>query len=256
MLELKQIESFYPEPMRVFKRNLLREYLQYKILDIIFNTEFSNKLVFMGGTANRIVHGNNRFSEDLDFDNFNLNNSEFKNLTEIISKKLSLEGYEVETRNIFKGAFHCYIGFRNLLYETKLSGHKKEKLMIRLDTEAQGIEYDPDKIILNKFDVFTRINVVPRPMLLAQKILAILYRKRSMGRDFYDTIFLLSNTRPDFDYLKIKADIKTIDELKSRLGQKCQVLNFKQLAKDVEPFLINHEDTKRVLLFYDYIKNL
>ncbi len=255
MLDLKQIESFYPEPVRVFKRNLLREYLQYKILDIIYNTEFSNKLIFMGGTAVRIVHGNNRFSEDLDFDNFKLNNSEFENLTETINKKLSMEGYDVEIRNVFKGAFHCYIGFRNLLYETKLSGHKKEKLMIRLDTEAQGIEYDPDKIILNKFDVFTRINVVPRAMLLAQKILAILYRKRSMGRDFYDTIFLLGNTKPDLDYLKTKAGIETIDELKVKLIQKCKELDFKQLAKDVESFLINHGDTKRVLLFCDYIEN-
>ena len=36
MLDLKQIESFYPEYLRSFKRNLLREYLQYKILEAIF----------------------------------------------------------------------------------------------------------------------------------------------------------------------------------------------------------------------------
>ena len=256
MLDLKQIELSYPESLRVFKRNLLREYLQYKILEIVYNTEFSNKMIFMGGTAIRIVHGNSRFSEDLDFDNFNLNNSEFENLTETISKKLSMENYNVEIRNVYKGAFHCYIGFQNLLFDYKLSRHKNEKLMIRLDTEAQGIEYDPSKIILNKFDVFTRINVVPCPVLLAQKLLAILYRKRSMGRDFYDAIFLFGNSKPDFEYLKTKANIKTIDELKARLLQKCQELNFQQLAKDVEPFVFNHKDTTRVLLFCEYIRNL
>jgi len=29
MLDIKQIESFYPEPLRAFKKNLLREYLQF-----------------------------------------------------------------------------------------------------------------------------------------------------------------------------------------------------------------------------------
>lgn len=33
MLDMSQIESFYAEPIRVFKKNILREYLQYKILD-------------------------------------------------------------------------------------------------------------------------------------------------------------------------------------------------------------------------------
>jgi len=29
MLDIKQIESFYPEHLRAFKKNLLREYLQF-----------------------------------------------------------------------------------------------------------------------------------------------------------------------------------------------------------------------------------
>ena len=33
MLDIKQIEPFYPENLRPFKRNLLREYVQYKILE-------------------------------------------------------------------------------------------------------------------------------------------------------------------------------------------------------------------------------
>ena len=256
MLDLKQIESFYPEPLRVFKKNLLREYLQYKILDIVFNSELSNKLIFMGGTAIRIVHGSSRFSEDLDFDNFNLHKAEFENLTNLIESKLTLEGYTVEIRNVFKGAFHCYIGFQNLLYDAKLSGHTQEKLMIRIDTEAQGIEYSPDQVILNKFDVFTRINVVQLAMLLSQKILAILYRKRPMGRDFYDTIFLLSRTKPDFFYLKMKADITSMGELKGIILRRCEKLDFKKLVKDIKPFLVYNEDAKKIYLFSDYIKSV
>jgi len=67
MLDLKQIESFYPEYLRAFKRNLLREYLQYKILEVIFDSRFGEKLSFMDGTAIHIIHQNTRFSEDLGF---------------------------------------------------------------------------------------------------------------------------------------------------------------------------------------------
>ena len=77
MININQIEQFYPENLRSFKRNILREYLQYKILEIIFNSGTAPKLSFIGGTSLRIVHENTRFSEDLDFDNFNLKESDF-----------------------------------------------------------------------------------------------------------------------------------------------------------------------------------
>ncbi|MDD5441729.1 MAG: nucleotidyl transferase AbiEii/AbiGii toxin family protein, partial [Candidatus Omnitrophica bacterium] len=78
MLDISQIESFYPDYLRPFKKNILREYVQYKILNLIFQSKFGNSLVFMGGTAIHILYGNTRFSEDLDFDSFGLKQSQFK----------------------------------------------------------------------------------------------------------------------------------------------------------------------------------
>ncbi len=91
MLDTKQIESFYPEYLRPFKRNLLREYLQYKILEIIFDSKFGKDLSFMGGTATHIIYQNNRFSEDLDFVHLGLIEKEFGQLTDLIHRKLNLE---------------------------------------------------------------------------------------------------------------------------------------------------------------------
>ena len=68
MLHLEQIASYYPEVLKPFSRNLVVEYLQYKILEIIYDSDAGEKLWFMGGTAARIAYGNFRFSEDLDFD--------------------------------------------------------------------------------------------------------------------------------------------------------------------------------------------
>ena len=241
MLDLKQIESFYPEYLRTFKRNLLREYLQYKILEAIFDSEFGSQLSFMGGTSIRIVHSNTRFSEDLDFDNLGLDQSRFERLGSFVQKKLELQGYKVETKNVFKGAYRCYMRIPNVLFENHLSAHMGEKLLIELDTEPQQFPYVPERIIINKFDLFLRINVAPVDLLLAQKIYAIFNRKRAMGRDFYDVVFLLGKTKPNWDYLKTKLKIK-------------DAFDFKQLSKDVEPYLFTPSDRKKVLFFQEYLE--
>ena len=72
MLSLEQIKKYYPENLRPFERFLIREYLQCKILEIIFDSKYASQFAFIGGTALRLIYGSERFSEDLDFDNFGL----------------------------------------------------------------------------------------------------------------------------------------------------------------------------------------
>jgi predicted nucleotidyltransferase component of viral defense system len=255
VLELKEIESFYPETLRPFKRNLLREYLQYKILEIIFSSSLGQKLSFMGGTAIRILYANSRFSEDLDFDNRGLSQKEFVSLVEEITKRLSLEGYTVEVKNVFKGAFRSYLNFTRLLSEMRLSPHRAEKLMIQVDTEPQNFIYTNDLILLNKFDVLLRIRAVPIDILLAQKIYCLFKRPRAMGRDFYDVIYLSAKTKANADYLKKRLEIQDAQHLKESLLRLCGQWDFKLLSKDVEPFLFHPDDSKKVLLFQDYINS-
>ena len=254
MLDIKQVESFYPEYLRAFKRSLLREYLQYKILEVIFDSKFGEKLCFMGGTATHIIYQNNRFSEDLDFDNLGLKEKDFEQLVELIQKKLKLEGYKAETKNVFRGAYRCYIKIADVLFENGLSRHKGEKLLIQLDAEPQGFRYQPDKTIINKFDVFLRINIVPLDILLSQKIYAIFKRRRPMGRDFYDAVFLFGKTKPNLDYLRLKLKVKGKIDLKNRLLSRCKKFDFKQMATDVEQFLFVPKDSKKVRFFYEYLQ--
>lgn len=256
MLDLDQIKSFYPESLRPFERYLLREYLQYKILGIIFDSGFSGKLAFMGGTAIHILHGNTRFSEELDFDNLGIDKSGFAELNTIIQNRLTLEGYHTEVTTSFEGAYRAFIKIADVLYENKLSSHREEKLLIQFDTEPQSYKYACDSVIINKFDVFTRINAVPLGMLLAQKIYAIFMRKRPMGRDFYDAIFLLGKTKPDIGYLDAKLGISDIGKMKEKLLERCGKLDFRQLARDVEPFLYIPAEAKKVLLFTEYVNSI
>lgn len=254
MLELKQIESFFPENLRHLQRNLLREYLQYKILDAVFRGRYGKKLVFMGGTAIHVVHGLPRFSEDLDFDNRGLKQVDFSALARDVARKLVLEGYTVETAISFKGAFSADIKFTGLLFMLGLSGHKEEKFLIKLDAEPQQFRFEPERVVINKFDVIAGIAVVPASVLLAQKYHAILMRQRAMGRDFFDAMFLAGKAKPDFGYLQERTGIEDQQGLAAALLRRWAELDIKLLVRDLEPFLYKPEDAKQVLLFKDFVK--
>ena len=257
MLNLEQIKQYYPDNLQGFERFMLREYLQYKILEILYENKYANQFAFIGGTALRIVHDNNRFSEDLDFDNFNISTDVFTKVTESIQHGLQLEGYQVEFRNVKRGAYHCYIRFPKILYNYKLSGHEEEKILIRLDTEAQHFDFQPGTYLLNKFDVFTEIKVTPPSILLAQKFLTILEREQSKGRDFYDVIFLLGkNISPNYDFLDSKASISRGIQLKDAIHGRMKEIDMEEMANDVRPFLINMKDIKKVLLFEEYLQQV
>lgn len=255
MLSINEIQSYYPKELQTFKRFILREYLQYKILEIIFENEYAHKLSFLGGTCLRIVHQQQRFSEDLDFDNFDLTESEFQEIAAFIKQQLTKLGYEVEIRNVIKGTFHCYIKFPELLFQEKLSGHAHEKILIQLDTEPHHFAYKPETHILNKFDVFTPVFTVPKELLLAQKFYTVMNRKRNKGRDFFDIVFLLGQgVKPNYEYLDVKLGINNQAQLKEAILNKCRMLDMQEMANDVAPFLFHPKAVKKVLFFEDYMK--
>ena len=257
MLTLPEIEKNYPESLRGFKRFILREYLQYKILQIIFDSEYATQFIFLGGTCLRIVHGNTRFSEDLDFDNLRMKEDVFEKISSLIRKQLEQEGYSVEMRTVYRGAYHCYIRFPELLYREGLSGHPEEKILIQLDTEPQHFDFTPQRYILNRFDVFTTVFITSLDILLAQKFYAIINRERNKGRDFYDTVFLLSLIdQPNYDYLQLKLKITDAKQLKEAVLDKCRKIDMKEMARDVQPFLFDPADVKKVILFEEYLQQV
>jgi predicted nucleotidyltransferase component of viral defense system len=255
MLSLPEILQFYPPGLRDSKAFLLREYLQCKILGILFNSPFALKFAFLGGTCIRLIHQSGRFSEDLDFDNFDLTKSDFGEVADLIKAELELEGLQVEMRNVLKGAYHCYIRFPNLLFEAGLTGHREEKILIQLDTEPQHFNFTPERVTFNRFDVFTTIRTTPPDILLAQKISAIFNRKRPKGRDFFDVTFLLAKAKPNFDYLSQKLGIETPDQLRYQLAEKVSSIDMEAATRDAMPFLFNPQDRFRILHFQDFIQN-
>ena len=92
--------------------------------------------------------------------------------------------------------------------------------------------------------------------MLSQKIWAILNRKTAKGRDYYDASFLFSIAKPDYKYLDMKAGIKNMNQLKTKLGTKIKSIDLNLLIKDVSPFLINANDVKKIELFSEFLEQL
>lgn len=256
MLNFEDILKSYPPRLQSFKENILKEYLQYKILDLLFTSELASKLVFLGGTAIRIIHKSPRFSEALDFDNKGLNSSDFSTLSHYLKYELELDGYEVEIKEIVKATYHCHIKFPGLLFQYGLSGYKEEKILIQIDSEPQDYDYVPDRYLLNQFGLFRYIHAVPPNLLLSQKIAAIFTRKRAMGRDFFDVVYLMSKTDPDYTYLHAKLRIDSQNSLIERLKERSKRIDFKVLAKDIEPFLFDPKEKDRVFYFKEWLDRL
>jgi hypothetical protein len=253
MLTLNQIKNQYSGNGASFLKNILVEYLQFELLDSIYKQKESAFLSFMGGTAIRIAYGGNRFSEYLDFDNFGLSFDSFKKMMDSVTEDMKIKGFEMEIRFIEKMAFHCYIKFPHILQRENISFIKNEKILVRIDTVRKDKNFEPVVLTLNKFDIYRNILVNPISVILSQKLITIIQRKREKGRDFYDTSYLYGKTQPDFEYIEKTTGMNKFEFIE-KIIDRCNRLDFSFLAKDVEPFLIYSEQSERVLNFKNFIQ--
>lgn len=253
MLTYQELKSQYETGPAVSPKNILVEYLQHELLDSLYKQKGSEFLSFIGGTAIRVCYKGNRFSEDLDFDNFGLSYEAFQKMLGEVVKDMERKGFLTEFRFSEAGAFHCFIKFPKILSENGVSGHTEEKILIRIDTVQKEKLFRPDVYTISAFDLYRDILVSPPSIILSQKLITILERKREKGRDFYDTSFLYGRAEPDFSYIEkiTGADKKEFIE---KLFARCKMLDFNVLAHDVEPFLIHPEDAERVRSFPRFIE--
>jgi predicted nucleotidyltransferase component of viral defense system len=257
MLTLEQIARQFPPHLTLQKKAMLREYLQCVILEVLFESHFAKRFSFLGGTCLRLVHGNTRFSEDLDFDNFGLTDADFDAVATLVQNGLVRQGFQVEVSNVHRGAYRCNIRFPGLLFEQGLSGHREEKILIQLDTESQGYPFQPQIFVLNRFGVFTRLVVTPPSLLLAQKLYTLVNRPRAKGRDYFDVVFLFSqNIQPDYAYLEAKMSAGTPGKLRATILNLLDQVDLDALAADVQPFLFYPEDDRRVRYFREFWEGL
>lgn len=260
MIDLTYIRSFFPSGIANesrFDRYMLKEYLQLMVLDYLSSTSYINKVSFIGGTNLRLIQGIDRFSEDLDFDCKEMDEAEFMAMTDGIVAFLRMNNIMVETRdkaNPRLTAFRRNLLFPQLLFELGLTGHREERFLIKVEAQDQGIVYQPEIVTLNRMGFFFNLQVPPIDVLCAMKLSALIARQK--GRDFYDSIFLLSKTQPNYGFLKAKIRVASLDDLKVRIGEVLQTVDLQQKKRDFQHLLFNEANAERILQFNSFIRSL
>ena len=79
MLNKENLEEF-TRAHQTDLENVLREYCQHLFLSYLYQQPRSERLLFKGGTALRIVFRSPRFSEDLDFTGSNIRQQEIEKI--------------------------------------------------------------------------------------------------------------------------------------------------------------------------------
>ncbi|PIP57182.1 hypothetical protein COT08_00500 [Candidatus Woesebacteria bacterium CG07_land_8_20_14_0_80_44_9] len=187
------------------KRAILREYLQTKILSLIYQEAVSKNLFFVGGTALRILWGLDRFSEDLDFDSVGIEPGQIQKLVKTVIHRLERENTLVEFYQNTTAKKHYYeLRFPNLLGKLNLSSNAGEKLMIKLDIESTWQGQKRETVFVNRYGLLATVVTKPLNQMLIEKLAAYLGRKETQTRDLYDLVWLLSRgIKPDLAFAQI-----------------------------------------------------
>jgi hypothetical protein len=177
-------------------RNVLREYLQSRILGQMQEAGAFIPLAFMGGTALRFLYGIGRFSEDLDFTlERDRADFAFRDMVARVERGLRREGYVTRVKvSDSSGVAKAAIGFAGLLAEAALSAHADEVLWVKVEVDTgppagAGLSVT----MVDRFGPL-RMQHHDLPALFAGKLAAVLAREYTKGRDLYDLMWYLSRT--------------------------------------------------------------
>ena len=255
MLDRLIVCDAFPGIPDTFKRAMLREYLQYKTLQFIFRAKGSGGLVFMGGTALRVFYGSRRFSEDIDFDSKNISDNDLQRIARAAVNEFKLEAVDCSVTFSRGSIFSAKLRFTDALQQWELTRHGDEVLTLKFDASPQRYNYVPQVKVLNRLDVIVPVPVASAELILAQKLYAILNRRRIMGRDLYDASYLFGFTEPDMDYLEKKVHVSSREKIEELIVTRLGERSIDELVLDVEPFVPGRDDLSRVKLFPEILRN-
>jgi len=151
-------------------------------------------------------------------------------------------------------AFRRSIYFPELLFELGLSGHKEERFLLKIESQDQLVDYKPKMVNIKGCGFFFPMPVPPDAVLCAMKIAAMIDRQK--GRDFYDVMFLLSQSSPSYDFLSQTCGISNMDSLKEEAIKVINSIDLEKKTKDFEHLLFNKEKSKQILRVREFFEEI
>jgi len=253
------------------KFNVAREYLQILVLKILADAQVFQGMAFIGGTALRILYQIRRYSEDLDFSVIAKSKYDFDSITAVIKRELALQNIAVELKlqrgeNKHSAVDNCMIHFTTILQEAGIAVARDQKLSVKLEVDTNPPEGAVLTDTIVNADFIFPVRHYDISSLMAGKLHAIMFRRFSKGRDFYDLLWYLSRkTEPNLTLLS-NAIFQTAHKripLENGawikvLGEKLERTDFSNIRRDLLPFiqdpneveLINATHFKDLLLGY------
>ena len=236
------------------EENAIKEITQEIALYGLKEAGFFEKASFQGGTCLRIIHGVDRFSEDLDFV---LRESDPKFDIEPFLQKaievMNVYGYKIEISGEDKADKKLKTRFlkddsikKLLNFENKLDLRKK--IQIKVEVDINPPKGAIDEINYLDFPIDFMVTTHDLSTLLSGKCHALLCRSYIKGRDWYDYLWYVSKG--------VKINIEMFQEAINQLGpwqgqkieitkewlgreleNKIKTINWDDVKKDVERFL-------------------
>ncbi|MDP3994720.1 MAG: nucleotidyl transferase AbiEii/AbiGii toxin family protein [bacterium] len=250
---LQQAQGYGLPPEK--KRAILREYLQTKILSLIYRENISKNLFFVGGTALRILRGLDRFSEDLDFDSVGITPHQIQKLVKTVMRRLQQEDIAVELyQNITTKKYYYELRFPGLLAQLNLSSNAGEKLMIKLDIESFWRGQKRETVFVNRYGFLATIVTKTREQMVVEKLAAYLGRNETQPRDLYDLVWLLSHgTKPDLNFAqKNHLPANLLEKARKKFVRERKSLS--KYKNKLQPFLFDEREVHTLDFFGDLAK--
>lgn len=214
MISSEQITLFATK-LQTTQLNIRREYIQHLFLSYFYQQSGSEKILFKGGTALRIIYNSPRFSEDLDFDC--IADPPKKQVIETILQNcmasMEKEGilFTLEEVKETSGGYLAILHFDIV--------NQIIKIQLEISFRQEN----------NKGEIFTIANDFIPPytlmalvadQLIVGKIHALVSRHKA--RDFYDLYFIL---RKNLLPLKMKTNLDSILSLLNSINISFDELN-------------------------------
>ena len=246
-------------------RSMIKEYLQCKVLEIIFRSPYQSRLVFIGGTRLRLLNGFRRFSEVLDFDIIgDYGDMDHRNLLEFLSESLKRMNITAEPDSVKKTAdsppFTRYLNFPGIMERMGIKDAPGRKFFIKIDAEKHeygDFSYEPETSLLNRFDVFVPLRCGPLSFILSTKMCAML--ERAKGRDFYDITELVKLTRANPDYIRNRLEFGKLKQVYSGPDSyitpalaALKTVDWEDKTREISKFLFDPSESDKVLWFSEY----
>lgn len=187
MITLEEINELTTKH-QVPRVDIVREYFQHLFLSHFYKLGGSEKVLFKGGTALKLVYGSPRFSEDLDFSSFGVEPRAFKTFIEdkfqdtlAVIEQTGIKVELSQKSGPTTGGYHGEATFKLHDLEVDVSIDVSQGNGRPLRGEVA--------IVTSEFIPTYNLYHLPKKLLVEEKIDALFERKKP--RDFYDLYFML-----------------------------------------------------------------